>query len=183
MTSDGRGAGPAWHLDSVEVVNTVRSTSVVFPCARWLDGKADPMSLTQTLLPRGADGSSPELLAYEVVVYTSDVKNAGTDANVAIEIVGDKVRRCWRYRSCGTQRIASTIQRCRSPSVHTQIFTLCLHRPLYNNSIVSPYHDWHVHINEPQVACQHVSSSNPPPCCTPAGPHGAHPAVLQAQRL
>ena len=90
VTSDGAGLGSSWHLDHVEVVDTTRSVSAVFPCCRWLDGRADPMSLTQVLLPRGADGAAPELLQYEVVVYTSDVRGAGTDANVAIELHGDK---------------------------------------------------------------------------------------------
>ncbi len=45
-----------------------------------------------TLVCRGVDGELVGLLVYEVTVYTSDIRGAGTDANVGLEIWGDKVR-------------------------------------------------------------------------------------------
>ena len=46
VTSDGSGLGAAWHLDQVEVFDTTRAASTVFPCGEWLDPK-DPMTLQQ----------------------------------------------------------------------------------------------------------------------------------------
>jgi hypothetical protein len=77
----------------VEVLDTTRGTLTSFPCGKWLEPSKDPASLQQTLLPDGAAaGGAGGLLQYEVVVHTSDVRGAGTDANVSIQLVGDKVK-------------------------------------------------------------------------------------------
>lgn len=113
LSSDGSGLSSSWHVDQVEVVDTLRSVSTVFPCNRWFD-KKDPMSLQQPLLPRGLDGAAADLLSYEVVVYTSDIKFAGTDANVSIEIHGDKVGfpvPSWTLGVSGIRPIAITSNR------------------------------------------------------------------------
>ncbi|GLC44364.1 hypothetical protein PLESTF_000049800 [Pleodorina starrii] len=89
VTSDGSGLGSAWHLNEVEVLDTVRNRITVFPCASWLD-PSDMASLQQTLLPRGVDGALGQLLQYEVTIYTSDIRGAGTDDNISIELHGDK---------------------------------------------------------------------------------------------
>jgi hypothetical protein len=47
----------------------------------------------QTLLPKGVTGDKGGLLNYEIVIYTSDVRGAGTDADIFVEIWGDKVGR------------------------------------------------------------------------------------------
>ena len=97
MSSDGSGLGAAWHLASVEVLDTSRGILTSFPCGKWLEPSKDPASLQQTLLPEGAAaaGGAGGLLQYEVVVHTSDVRGGGTDANVSIQLVGDKVRSDW----------------------------------------------------------------------------------------
>ncbi|KAG1672531.1 hypothetical protein FOA52_002840, partial [Chlamydomonas sp. UWO 241] len=89
VTSDGAGFGGAWHLEEISVLDTVRGVETVFPCGEWLEPK-DPMSLCQTLLPRGVDGSKGSLLQYDVTVYTSDIRGAGTDADIFLEMWGDK---------------------------------------------------------------------------------------------
>jgi hypothetical protein len=59
---------------------------------RWLD-PSQPESLQQTLLPAGTDAlPGAGLLQYEVVVYTSDLRGAGTDANVSVELLGAQER-------------------------------------------------------------------------------------------
>ncbi|KAF5837533.1 hypothetical protein DUNSADRAFT_4226 [Dunaliella salina] len=89
VTSDGSGVGGSWHLNQVEVTDTIRGETQYFPCNEWLD-PADPMSLNKTLLPRDADGTIGQLLQYEVIVFTSDIRGAGTDANVEMELWGTK---------------------------------------------------------------------------------------------
>lgn len=39
VTSDGSGFGGAWHLDQIEVLDTVRGVSTVFPCGEWFEPK------------------------------------------------------------------------------------------------------------------------------------------------
>jgi hypothetical protein len=51
ISSDGTGLGASWHLEEVQVTDTVRGVTVTFPCGKWLD-PSDPSSLDQTLLPR-----------------------------------------------------------------------------------------------------------------------------------
>ncbi len=65
VTSDGSGLGGAWHLSEVEIFDTVRNRTTVFPCGQWLD-PSDMASLQQTLLPRGVDGALGNLVQYEV---------------------------------------------------------------------------------------------------------------------
>ena len=45
----------------------------------------------QTLLPKGVTGDKGGLLNYEIIIYTSDIRGAGTDADIFVEIWGDKV--------------------------------------------------------------------------------------------
>jgi hypothetical protein len=49
-------------------------------------------SLLACLCCRGVTGDIGSLLQYEVTVYTSDIRGAGTDSNISIEVWGDKVR-------------------------------------------------------------------------------------------
>ena len=77
------------HLESIEVTGTNNSNvPIVFPCQEWLDPK-DPMSLQKTLLPAGVTNSSI-LMQYTLKVYTSDVRGAGTDDDIFIQLWGDK---------------------------------------------------------------------------------------------
>jgi hypothetical protein len=50
---------------------------------RWLDKKT---GLTALLTPEAADS---EVASYKVVVFTSDIRSAGTDANVTIRMFGE----------------------------------------------------------------------------------------------
>lgn len=59
------------------------------PRSEWLD-PSDPMSLNKILFPVGVDGAKGSLLLYEITVFTSDIRGAGTDSNVSVELHGDK---------------------------------------------------------------------------------------------
>lgn len=91
VRSDGRGAGSAWHLQDVEIRDQRRNTVYHFPCSKWLDGAKDPASLRQVLAAShqgDAAGATVDLLEYTVTVFTSDVRSAGTDADVFIALKG-----------------------------------------------------------------------------------------------
>lgn len=83
---------PSWYLDHVVVDVPSLGTSVTFPNPDgWLDKKRGKGTLEVTLLP-GAGGEHDAVNEYaakkkwEVVVFTSDVKNAGTDADVTVDV-------------------------------------------------------------------------------------------------
>ena len=82
---DNSGFGPGWHCKLVEVTDTTTSTTVAFPCNTWFDKKQPPHQTTQTLFPKGSQAA---LVRYVVTVYTSDVRGAGTDANVSLKLQG-----------------------------------------------------------------------------------------------
>lgn len=57
----------------------------------WLDLSEGDSQICRTLSPSGTDGKPEvETVDYTVTITTSDIKGAGTDANVFIELVGDK---------------------------------------------------------------------------------------------
>lgn len=85
VTSDGSGLGSSWHLAEVEITDTVRNTTTVFPCEEWVEKE------TKTLFPRGVDGAKGAALQYEVTVFTSDIRGAGTDDNITLQLAGEQV--------------------------------------------------------------------------------------------
>ncbi len=62
--------------------------SYFFPCGRWFDKKEED-GATERLLPVAPKDPKGGKAQYKVSVYTSDIKFAGTDANVFIEVHGD----------------------------------------------------------------------------------------------
>eukprot|EP00736_Rhodelphis_marinus_P000918 Rmarinus@m.27357 len=85
---DGSGFGSGWFLERVTVTNKVTSEKWVFVAQRWLDEGEDDGSTVVDLVP--SDGSGLEMKTYHVKVYTSDVRGAGTDANVHLQLYGSK---------------------------------------------------------------------------------------------
>jgi hypothetical protein len=91
VRSSGQGAGGAWHLATITATHSGSGQEVHFSHGGWLDQKH---GLQVLLAPAsgaaGAAAGPPAELVYEVAVYTSDIRGAGTDANVFIELHGDK---------------------------------------------------------------------------------------------
>jgi len=83
---DNTGHGPAWHLEMIEVKNLTKECSWWFLANTWLSLE---QGLRRTLHPRQTDPNAT-LKDYTVVVYTGDLKGAGTDAGVTIELIGDQ---------------------------------------------------------------------------------------------
>jgi len=87
---DNSGSGAGWYLDRVEVDCATTGLSQVFPCEKWLakdeaDGRIERILKENTSLRRRSKGQN----VWTVWVYTSDMKMAGTDANVFICMYGD----------------------------------------------------------------------------------------------
>ena len=91
VKSTGSGLGAPWHLDRIIV--TSLTESLPFPFRNWIDKKN---GLEHTIWPdRDGDGMGDvgvlgDRVKYLVTTHTSDIRGAGTDANVSIEIHGDK---------------------------------------------------------------------------------------------
>lgn len=71
----------------MEVTDDATGTSYYFACGQWFDRKEGDGLVERTLVASKPDPAA-EKCAYKVTVHTSDMKFAGTDANVAIEIIG-----------------------------------------------------------------------------------------------
>lgn len=62
----------------------------LFRCGRWLSKKDDDKQIIRELPAEGPGISRPlPVVKYSVDVYTGDKRNAGTDANVFINIFGE----------------------------------------------------------------------------------------------
>lgn len=62
----------------------------MFHCGRWLSKKEDDKSIIRELPAEGPGIKKPlPVTKYMVDVYTGNVLNAGTDANVFINIIGE----------------------------------------------------------------------------------------------
>ena len=70
--------------------NLTTKERFVFRCGRWLSKKEDDKQIIRELPAEGPGISRPlPLIKYTVDVYTGSKSNAGTDANVFIDIFGD----------------------------------------------------------------------------------------------
>lgn len=88
---DNTGADPSWFLDEIEIETPQQGLKQFFPCMKWLadnkdDGKIERI-LTEDTNRRIEDS---EKIVWNLTVYTSDKKNAGTDSNVHLVLYGDK---------------------------------------------------------------------------------------------
>ena len=85
---DNKGFGAAWYLCSIMVVDRRLWRRYHFPCEKWFDKnkKRSGDGLFDRVLE--PDDSTVDVVPYEIVVSTGDYRNAGTDANVFIEIFG-----------------------------------------------------------------------------------------------
>ena len=82
---DNSGAAPGWHLEQVVVYDETAGQRFAFPCDRWLAKDEDDGLIRRRLSALAAGGDST---TYRVTTFTSDLKGAGTDASVYIELIG-----------------------------------------------------------------------------------------------
>lgn len=86
---DSSGPGAGWFLDKVVIKDPEDGTKeYVFPCNRWL-AKDEDDGLIVRELPLGGT-SLLNTTSYQVSVKTGDVRGAGTDANVFVQIYGEQ---------------------------------------------------------------------------------------------
>ena len=78
-----------WHLDYVEIKDDATGVSYFFPCGKWFDKGEDDRQIERILPVAPRDAKSLKG-PYKITVHTSHMKFAGTDANVFIDIHGEK---------------------------------------------------------------------------------------------
>lgn len=88
---DNSGNNPGWFLDKIEVETPTVGMKQVFPCERWLakdegDGRIERILKENTSLREIRSSKT----TWQVWVFTSDLKRAGTDSNVYMVLYGDK---------------------------------------------------------------------------------------------
>ena len=88
---DNSGAGPGWYLDQITIMSSGQKP-LVFDCDDWLDSSAGDGQTSRTLFPHGSGDAKGRLCRYKVEVLTSDLRGAGTDANVWIDLLGETSR-------------------------------------------------------------------------------------------
>lgn len=90
---DNKGAAPGWFLDSLTVYCPMVGIEQVFPCKKWLATDEGDGLIQRTLHEQtGLRKKKEKAVPWQVWVYTSDIKGAGTDAKVNMVIYGDKGR-------------------------------------------------------------------------------------------
>uniref|UniRef100_A0A8C3Y5S1 Lipoxygenase homology domains 1 n=1 Tax=Catharus ustulatus TaxID=91951 RepID=A0A8C3Y5S1_CATUS len=85
---DNVGLRAGWFLASVQITVPVQGRQYMFPCNRWLDkdeadGRVEVEVYPSEILP------IEKLINYEVSVVTGDVRAAGTNAKVFMQIYGE----------------------------------------------------------------------------------------------
>ncbi|XP_053384453.1 lipoxygenase homology domain-containing protein 1-like isoform X6 [Mercenaria mercenaria] len=88
---DDSGAAPGWHCDQVIVYCPNTGIEQYFPCHKWFSTSEGDGLIQRTLYENtGLRKKKDKKNTWNVLVRTSDVKNAGTDANVGICLYGKK---------------------------------------------------------------------------------------------
>eukprot|EP00047_Mylnosiga_fluctuans_P014195 m.36272 g.36272 ORF g.36272 m.36272 type:complete len:2392 (+) comp5381_c0_seq2:48-7223(+) len=85
---DGSGVGAGWHLDRVVVHDVLGGKTWTFPCERWFDTSKEDGAIERELAPDAAVEQAARRVPYEAVFYTSDIRHAGTNAHVYIDVYG-----------------------------------------------------------------------------------------------
>ncbi|CAF0982480.1 unnamed protein product [Didymodactylos carnosus] len=79
-----------WHLDRIEMENLSTKKRYIFHCGKWLSKKDGDKQTIRELPAEGPGIDHPlPVVHYLVDVHTGKKRNAGTDANVFLNIFGD----------------------------------------------------------------------------------------------
>ncbi|VDO04174.1 unnamed protein product [Rodentolepis nana] len=96
------GPSPSWYVDKLEVESKESGSVVEYPCNQWI-GKSGQYGDAYVDLSSQLFSSSPfgTSVFYEFKIYTSDVLNAWTDANVFATLTGANGRHTSEVRLNG----------------------------------------------------------------------------------
>ncbi|XP_072269601.1 lipoxygenase homology domain-containing protein 1 [Pyxicephalus adspersus] len=88
---DGRGVSSGWYCEKVVVYCPFTGIEQTFPCGRWLDiDEGDGLIERELYEMVSLRQKRQKKLPWSLWIWTSDIKNAGTDANILLQIYGEK---------------------------------------------------------------------------------------------
>ncbi|CAF4587849.1 unnamed protein product [Rotaria sp. Silwood1] len=86
---DNTGMGPGWYLDKVVVDCPSTGIEQTFPCNAWLaDDTGDKLLERRLKEDTSLRKTRPPTVPWYIWIYTSDIKGAGTDAEVILVLYG-----------------------------------------------------------------------------------------------
>ncbi|XP_076450682.1 LOW QUALITY PROTEIN: lipoxygenase homology domain-containing protein 1-like [Babylonia areolata] len=86
---DGTKPGSGWFLDEVRIDIPSQGQNYLFACHRWL-AEDEGDRLTEIEIEPSSQEKREKTIPYEVTVWTGDLKGAGTDANVFLQMYGEE---------------------------------------------------------------------------------------------
>ncbi|KAH9519113.1 Lipoxygenase y domain-containing protein 1 [Bulinus truncatus] len=88
---DNAGAFAGWHLEKIELQSLESKEKFTFNCNRWLAEDEDDKEIVREIPAEAPSIKKPlPLVHYTIQVHTGKKKMAGTDANVYINVFGDR---------------------------------------------------------------------------------------------
>ncbi|KAL9978718.1 hypothetical protein ACROYT_G016268 [Oculina patagonica] len=81
---DGRGVASDWYVEEVILNSAVRGEHLIFPCHAWVAEEQGVGYADKELYPK------QPVSDYSVRIKTGNIKNAGTDSNIYLQVFGDK---------------------------------------------------------------------------------------------
>ena len=87
LSHDGKGVGSGWYVEELEVYDPEGGIKYKFSLRRWLDTNEGDKQLFVEAYPTQVV-ECEKLIPYEITVHTGDVRSAGTDADVFIQMYG-----------------------------------------------------------------------------------------------
>uniref|UniRef100_H2ZAW5 PLAT domain-containing protein n=1 Tax=Ciona savignyi TaxID=51511 RepID=H2ZAW5_CIOSA len=85
---DGRGQRADWFCDKIELRNLNSGKVTVFPCGAWFSKKLGDKTLSRELSASVGGRSVLKKTNYKINVKTSNLRSAGTNANVSCIVFG-----------------------------------------------------------------------------------------------
>ncbi|XP_029436484.1 lipoxygenase homology domain-containing protein 1 [Rhinatrema bivittatum] len=88
---DNDGVSAGWYCEKVVIYCPFTGIEQTFPCSKWLDedegdGLIERELYEMVSLRQKRQKKNP----WSLWIFTSDIKNAGTDANILLQLYGDK---------------------------------------------------------------------------------------------
>uniref|UniRef100_W5L5M4 Lipoxygenase homology PLAT domains 1 n=1 Tax=Astyanax mexicanus TaxID=7994 RepID=W5L5M4_ASTMX len=87
---DNAGISCGWYCEKVTVYCPFTGIEQVFPCGRWLDEDEGDGMVERELYEMVSLRQRKQKLPWSLWIFTSDMKGAGTDAQVFIQVYGEK---------------------------------------------------------------------------------------------
>ncbi|XP_048764444.2 lipoxygenase homology domain-containing protein 1-like isoform X2 [Ostrea edulis] len=81
---------PSWKVNEVKLTNVATEESLNFPFSQWLSREHDDMDIMRELPAIWQGEDTPPVFKYYVLIHTGDIDDAETDAEVYLNIFGEK---------------------------------------------------------------------------------------------